>query len=215
MRIALVNPNTDARVTAAMCRIAQRAAPEGVEVVGLTAPFGKPLITDEAALARAAEAVVTLANRLVGFDGVIVAAFGDPGLEALRGRLACPVVGIAEAAMLVAGSGGRRFAVATTTPGLSAAIAAQAARGGHAGFAGTWLTPGDPEAIMADPDALVEALHAVCGAAILEGGAEAVIIGGGPLALAAEALRDRVTVPLIAPVPEAVRLLRSRLPEAP
>lgn len=212
MRIALVNPNTDVRVTEVMRGIAQRAAGAGVDLIGLTAPFGARLIADEVALAEAAGAVLALTDRLSGCDGVIVAAFGDPGLEDLRARVACPIVGIAEASMLAAGTGGRRFAVATTTPGLVGAIARRAAAYGG-DFAGTWLTPGDPVMIMAQPEALVEALHAACTAAVAEGDAQAVIIGGGPLALAAEALRDRVVVPLIAPLSEAVRLLLSRISE--
>ena len=213
MKIALVNPNTNPQITEIMRQIAQASAPEGVEVVGFTAPFGAPLITNAAALTEAAQAVLALSGRLAGHDGVIIAAFGDPGLEQLRERLPCPVVGIAEASMRAAGAGGRCFAVATTTPDLVATIALRAAQGGHGGFAGTWLTPGDPPAIMADPDALVEALYAACMTAIHEGGARAIIIGGGPLALAANALRDRLPVPIIAPIPEAIRLLHSRITE--
>lgn len=207
MRLALVNPNTDSAVTQAMCAIAART---GAAIAGFTAPFGAPLITNEAALAEAAEAVLALAPELGGFDGVIVAAYGDPGLETLRARLSIPVIGIAEAAMLAAGMGGRRFAVATTTPDLRHAIAAGARRGGHTGFAGVWLTPDDPVALMADPARLVPALRAACEAAIAEGGAEAVIIGGGPLAKAAETLRGCLPVPIIAPIPEVTRLAVSR-----
>jgi allantoin racemase len=207
MRLALVNPNTDAAVTRAMCAIAALA---GAAVTGFTAPFGARLIIDEPALAESERAVLTLAPELGGFDGVIVAAYGDPGLDALRACLPVPVTGIAEAAMLAAARGGRRFAVVTTTPDLSAAILAGARRAGHDGFAGVWLTQGDPVALTADPARLVPALRAACDAAIAEGGAEAVIIGGGPLAEAAEALRGSIAVPLIAPIPEAAHLAMVR-----
>ncbi|UOM35231.1 aspartate/glutamate racemase family protein [Acuticoccus sp. I52.16.1] len=210
MRIALVNPNTSAATTAAMVAIAQEAAGD-VPVRGLTAPFGAPLITEPAALAVAAEAVASLAPDLAAADAVIVAAFGDPGLDALRARLASPVTGLAEAGMAEAAAEGRRFAVVTTTPDLAAAIAAIAARYGHRRFAGTWLTPGDAAARMADPDALVVALGEACRAAVEEGGAEAIVIGGGPLAQAARALAGTVGVPLIEPVPAAVRLSLTRL----
>ena len=63
---------------------------------------------------------------------------------------------------------------------------------------------------MADPVRLVPALRGACEAAIAEGGAEAVIIGGGPLAEAAETLRDCLPVPIIAPIPEATRLAVAR-----
>lgn len=42
-------------------------------------------------------------------------------------------------------------------------------------------------------------------------GAEAVIIGGGPLGQAAIALGDQFDVPLVAPISAAMRLLLSRL----
>ena len=211
MKIALVNPNTSASTTAMMVAIARRTLPPGAEVTGITATFGAPLITDTKALDIAAQAVVALADRLDGYDGVIIAAFGDPGLLALRALLPCPVTGIAEAALREAAGNGRRFAVATTTPGLRAAIAQQAASLPGARFAGTFITPGDPHHVMADPARLVAALQQACDAAITQGRAEAVIIGGGPLGAAADALRDRLPVPLIAPIPAATRLLCARI----
>ncbi len=208
MRIALVNPNTSARTTEAMRQIAGRAA-AGIRVDGVTAPFGAPLITCPAALEDAGRAVLALAPRLARHDAVIVAAFGDPGLEALRGRLSVPVTGIAEAAMREAGRKERPFAVVTTTPDLRDVIAARAERGGHR-FLGTWVTPGDPAALMEDRTALEEALLTACRDAVAAG-AEAVIIGGGPLAEAARALAPRLPAPLIEPVPAAVRLIVARL----
>jgi Asp/Glu/hydantoin racemase len=216
MRLILVNPNTSAATTAAMTAIAAEAAGAAATVEGLTAPFGVPLITEPGALRVAAEAVEALAPALSRADAVIVAAFGDPGLARLRGLVAVPVTGIAEAGMAEAAAGGRRFAVVTTTPDLVESIGATAKAYGHAGFAGTWLTPGEPATLMADPAALRAALHAACLAAVTEGGAEAVVIGGGPLAVAARALAGAVPVPLIEPVPAAVRLsLARRRREAP
>lgn len=140
--IWLLNPNTSAATTAAMVEIARAAAP-GLAIEGRTAPFGAPLITDEPALARGAEAVLAMADG-AGLDragpdgtgpngtgpsgtraeGLIVAAFGDPGLDALRARLSIPVTGIGEASFRAAAAHGR-FGIATTTPALEAAIAAR------------------------------------------------------------------------------------------
>ena len=204
MRLTLINPNTSANTTAAMVAIAEAEA--GFAISGQTAPFGQPLITTEAALDEAARAVATMARGLRGASGVIVSAFGDPGLEALRAALECPVTGIAEASMAEAASGGRRFAVVTTTPDLIHAIARRASAEGHAGFVGTWVTPGDPAWLTARPDALREALHAACLRALEDTGVEAIVIGGGPLALAARGLSGTLPVPIIEPVPAAVRL---------
>jgi Asp/Glu/hydantoin racemase len=115
--------------------------------------------------------------------------------------------------MAEAAAGGRRFAVVTTTPDLRASIAETARRYGHANFAGTWTTQSDPAALTADPEALRAALEAECARAIRVGGAEAIVIGGGPLAEAARALSSACPVPLIEPLPASVRLILARLAE--
>lgn len=213
MRLMLVNANTSVETTAAMVAIATEAAGEPVQ--GLTARFGAPIITDPVALAIAAQAVVALAPDLAKARAVIVAAFGDPGLHGLRARLSCPVTGLAEAGMAEAARISPRFAVVTTTPDLVGAIAARAASEGHADFAGTWVTPGDPATVMADPARLIAALATACQRAIAEGGAGAIVIGGGPLAVAARALAGSLPVPLVEPVPAAVRLTLARLGQVP
>lgn len=207
--LILVNPNTSRQTTEAMLRIARDEAADR-SITGLTAPFGAALITDEMALEEATRAVASLTPLLDESAGVIVAAFGDPGLSLLRARLTVPVTGIAEAGMAEAAAGGRRFAVVTTTPDLVAAIARTAAFYGHAGgFAGTYLTPGNPFDVMADPVRLVEALDAACRSAIRDGAA-AIVIGGGPLAVAARALAGMLDSDLVEPVPAAVRLALQR-----
>ncbi len=211
MRIALVNPNTDAGTTAAMVSIAADVAGARARVEGHTARFGVPLITEPGALDRAAKAVAALAPSLSAADAVIVAAFGDPGLAALRAALDVPVTGIAEAGMAEAGVNGRPFAVVTTTPKLAPRISSTAARYGHLGYAGTWTTDGDPTALTADAAALEAALAKAIHCAADSGRVEAVVIGGGPLAMAARALSAAAPVPLVEPVPAAVRLSFQRL----
>lgn len=206
-RLALVNPNTSVRTTEAMLAIARRAAPGGVDFTGLTAPFGAPLITTASGLAEAGRAVASLAPEIDG-DGVIVAAFGDPGLDELRRRLTVPVTGIGEAAFLAAA--GRRAVVVTTTPGLVAAIQGMARCYGYDDLP-VVLTPGQPARLMAEPRMLLAALLDACRDAVGQHGAEALIIGGGPLAEAARALRHLVPVPLIEPVPAAVALAWHRI----
>lgn len=208
--IALINPNTSAQTTATMLRIARATAGARSPIEGFTAPFGVALITTPETLDHAADAVLALAPQLAQAKAVIVAAFGDPGLERLRAQLSVPVTGIAEAGMAAAAQGGRRFAVVTTTPALQERIAATAVRYGHTGFIGTWTTPGDPATLTADPARLFAALQDACFQAA-KNGAEAIIIGGGPLAEAAKALSRSLPLPLIEPLPAAVRLTLHRL----
>jgi allantoin racemase len=212
-RIALVNPNVDASATRAMLLVASSAVAPGFVVVGRTAPFGMPLITNDDALAVAALAVAAMAPSLAGdsFCGIIVSAFGDPGLQDLRKAVEVPVTGLAEAGMAEAAWEGRRFSIVTTTPDLAASIRGLAQAYGHgAGLASVRITPGDPFALMGDPEKLESALLAACDRAIDHDGAEAILIGGGPLSMAARTIAHKVRVPLVEPVPAAVRLACQR-----
>lgn len=211
MKLLLINPNTNTATTEAMRAIAQEAAPPGVTIVAKTAPFGVPLITGPDALRESAAAVLALlADGLEpGVSGIVIAAFGDPALQEARDIAPIPVTGIAEAGM--AEAGGRRFAVVTTTPDLVDSIAASAEAYGHSErFLGTELTEGDVMALTNDPTRLPGALLAACQAAISRRGAEAIVIGGGPLAVAARAISGELPVPIIEPVPASVRLAVAR-----
>jgi allantoin racemase len=206
-RILLINPNASQATTDMMVRIAQSAAPNGVEIVGATAQHGPPMIVDPAALAASAPQVVEIGvGASKDVSGIIISAFGDPGINDLRQMVGVPLVGIAEAAMLAASANGRRFGIATTTPGLVASIDARAAELGVGPFyTGTRLTSGDPLKLAADPDRMTEALRQAVSACIELDKAQAVIIGGGPLGNAATALTPMFSIPVIAPIPAAVR----------
>ena len=205
----LINPNTNAATTAQMADIARAAAGPGIEIRPLTAGFGVPLITSLPDLAVSRDAVVALASSIPdACEGIIISAFGDPGLDELRALLTVPVVGIAEAGLHEAARDGRRFAVVMTTPGLVRAIDAKVgALGLSAGYAGVFLTPGDPIALTASPAVLESALAAAVEAAIQAQNVEAVVIGGGPLAVAARSLARRFSIPIIEPIPTAVHHL--------
>ena len=93
-----------------MLAIARSCVPDDVVVTGATATRGPPMITTPAALAAAADEVVEISVRGAGgMSGIIVGAFGDPGLETLRRSISIPAVGICEAAMIEAASGGTPF----------------------------------------------------------------------------------------------------------
>ena len=205
-RILLINPNSSQATTEMMVQIAQSAASEALEIVGATAPHSPPMIVDAEALAASAPQVVELGLSFRNdVSGIIISAFGDPGIDDLRRQVRLPVVGIAEAAMLAASENGRRFGVATTTPKLAASIDARAAGLGLARlYTGTRLTPEDPNKLVADPARLIEALRQAVSACIEIDKAEAVIIGGGPLGNAAIALTPMFSIPVIAPIPAAV-----------
>jgi allantoin racemase len=210
-RILLINPNSLEATTAMMVAIARSAATDGFDIVGATATRAPSMIVSADALDAAAPEVEEIARaHRNSCDGFIVAAFGDPGLAGIKASLKLPAVGIGESSMLEAAENGRRFGVATTTPLLGAKIdALPEALGLGSSYTGTRFAEGDPEDLMRDPARLRAALAGAVEACIVQDGAEAVIIGGGPLGEAARELQPMFTVPVIAPISSAVaRIVR-------
>jgi len=216
--ILLINPNSSTATTEMMVKIANGEAPAGCRVTGRTALGGPSMIVNERELEAAAGEVLKVWREADGahWSGVIVSAFGDPGIDLVRANAQVPVVGIAEASMREASEGKRRFGIATVTPDLVAPIEQRARALGLLGlYTGIRLTPGDPRELAAHPQALEEALARAVQRCIEEDGAQAVIIGGGPLGQAALALAPRFRVPVIAPISAAMRQLCARLDVAP
>ena len=212
-RIVLVNPNTSEALTTLMVEIAREFAPACFRINGLTAPFGAPLLTNELELDEAVRAVSALAPELAqSADAIIVSAFGDPGADELATLLNRPVIGIAEASMRAAAADARRFAVVTHTGRLVRRMALRAqdiGLGAHC--VAVLATEEDPVALMAKPDELERALKVLAKQAVRQHGADAIVIGGGPLGRVAKALSGKVGVPVIEAIPEAVRYLATEL----
>lgn len=216
--ILVINPNSSRATTSMMVNIAADEAPAGVAVSGLTAQRAPLMIVNQQELDAAALEVETTwrSAQAEGWSGVIISAFGDPGVHLVRRTTDLPVVGICESSMLEAAEGGRRFGIATVTPDLADAINGKARELGLAElFTGIRLTSGDPRALTADPQALDAALAQAVRQCIEQDQAEAVIIGGGPLGQAALQLAPRFQVPVIAPISAAVRRLLRLMAQKP
>lgn len=211
--IVVINPNTSQATTAMMTEIVRQHVPADILVEGVTAPHGVPMILNGEELAAAEKEVVEMGTSLASkADGIIISAFGDPGLERLRALSDIPVVGICEASMLEASAGGRRFGIATVTPDLVASFAAKAEGLGLSHlFAGTRLTDGDPVTLANDAEALYAALATAVEQSLKLDRADAVIIGGGPLGRVAADLARQLTAPVIAPIRSATEQLLRHL----
>jgi Asp/Glu/hydantoin racemase len=204
--ILLINPNSNEATTQSMAEIAAQAT-EGIATVeGRSNEGVPPLLTTPEDLQNAIPGVVEIGVEAAADErvkAIIVAAFGDPGLEELRAEVDLPVFGIREQAFHEAAEGGRAFGIATTTPdpGLAEAFRQTAAALGYEEqFLGTHATPGDPNELMAkSPEELDAALAEAVRASMAEG-AEAVIIGGGPLTASALRLQPQFDIPLVVPV---------------
>lgn len=217
--VLLINPNTSRPTTDMMVALAQACFQSlqrrDIQVRGLTAPEGPGMLTEmeeleqAAAMARHPQVLAQVQDA----DGVIVGAFGDPGLQALTERLTVPVIGIGQASMMLAARAGTPFGIATTTPGLKQSILDQVQRYGWSEqFSGLRLTPTAPLDLAQAPDRQDQELADSVAACIEQDGARAVIIGGGPLAQSAQALQSRLAVPVINPIIAACELMAERLP---
>lgn len=214
-QLLLINPNTSEATTALMAKLARARLPAQVELLSATAQEGAALITDEASLAIAVRQVVRMGEgfaqqrQAAGAQTpavIVIAAFGNPGLVPLAARVApIPVLGLGAAALRAGARGGRRFGIATITPGLEASIAQSVADLGlSAQFSGTRIPPGVPQTLAGDPALLRECLAQAVEQCIAIDGAQAVVIGGGPLAQAAGELAPRFAQPVISAVDAAV-----------
>lgn len=207
LHLLVVNPNTSIRATARIRDTAVRAAAAGTSVEAVSAPSGIALIESREQSTRAGEAVVRLLMSRVGdFEAAIIAAYSDPGLMQSRQCIVQPVVGIAEASILEASRDGRRFTVLMPEGPLVDYVRQVAVDAG----VGTQLAAirglTAPLSILADaPFARLELFRGIVRRAIDEDHAEAIVVGGGPLAGVAERLAPEFDVPLLDGVTCAVR----------
>ncbi|MFQ8432738.1 aspartate/glutamate racemase family protein [Amaricoccus sp. W119] len=118
MRILVVNPNSTRSMTEKIVVAAKAAASPGTEIVGATgkgAPASIEGHYDEAMSLPGLLAAVREAEA-GGIDGVVVACFDDPGIDACREIATGPVLGICEAAVKAASMLATSFSVVTTLP---------------------------------------------------------------------------------------------------
>ncbi|RZL98751.1 MAG: aspartate/glutamate racemase family protein [Variovorax sp.] len=215
--VLLINPNTSRETTAMMHGIARAALPPAFALESATAARGARMITTAEELSTSIEEVLSIGQAQASrVSAIVISAFGDPGLGRLRERVDVPVVGIGEAALREAAEGGRRFGVATTTPELEAPIVALVERLGLAArFTGCRIPPGDPLVLAANSVLQDEALAEAVRDAVERDGAQAVVIGGGPLSRSAERIAGRFAVPVIAPVAAAMRAVAATVSSMP
>ena len=217
MKLLLVNPNITAQITRTMLDEALRSAAPGTEVFAATAAFGTQYVENRAEAAIAAHAVLdAVAEHCAGCDAVIVAAFGDPGVEAVRELFDLPVVGISEAAFHMAWLLGRRYSVVCLTARLRTWYIECAQQIGLDGrLASVRALPVSIGDITAAKAQAREALLEQCRLAIEQDQAEVIVVGGGPLAGLAREIAGELPVPVIDGVSCAVRLAEALVALAP
>ena len=215
MKLLLINPNTSQSVSDLIEAEARRAAAPGTQVSVLTAPFGVAYIETRFESLIGAYAAATLAaEHCDQHDAIVVAAFGDPGIDGLREVLDIPVVGLTEAALMSACLLGKRFSIVAISHRITAwyreFVAGQRPQPRLASIRNL-------DNPLKDIGAVQEEHPGPRGAglsAVEDDGADVIIIAGAPLAGLARSIHGQLPVPVVDGVSSAVchaqTLVRSR-----
>ncbi len=210
MRLLLINPNTSEAITAKVAAAARAVARPDTEIVAVGGRFGGRYIASRAAYAIAAHAALDAWAAAPAHDVVVLACFGDPGLDGLRELSDRPVLGLADASIRHACRLGERFAIVTGGerwgPMLEEFVAV---RGLGARLAGIRTVAPDGAAIASDPAGSIAVLRQACAAAIDTDRADVVILGGAGLAGLAATVGDGLKAPVLDSVELTVRLAES------
>ena len=209
MKLLLVNPNTSSAMTEGMATAARTVAAPGTVVVGRQPSFGPASIEgfhDDVFGAAGVAEQVRLA-RDEAFDAVVIACFGDPGLDAARELTTAPVLGIAEAAFHAASFVATGFSVVTTMTRTCVIAERLVARYGFErtcrGIHGTDIPVLELETCSAGTIGQIEA---AARRALASDRSGAIVLGCGGMAALCRTLQQRLGVPVIDGVSAAVKL---------
>jgi len=208
MKLLVLNPNTSAAMTEAIAQAARTVAAPGTTVVGACPSFGPRSIEgfyDEAvATAGVAEQVRLHADA----QGIVIACFGDPGLDAAREATTAPVLGVAEAAFHAASLLATGFSVVTTMT-RTCTIAEHLVHkyGFERRCRGIHGTDIPVLALEAAGDDVLAQIEACARDALTRDRSGAIVLGCAGMASLCGHLQQRLGVPVIDGVAVAVKLL--------
>jgi Asp/Glu/hydantoin racemase len=207
MRLLLINPNISDSVSGLIREEARRSASAGTEIEVLTAPLGVAYIeTRFEALLGAYATAQLAAEHHAGYDAVVVAAFGDPGLAGLREIMPVPVTGLTEAALASAHLLGHRISIIAISQRIQAWYREVVEGYGFGGRLASIRALDRPlSSIGGIQQEHAEALKALAERAVAEDGAEVIVLAGAPLAGLARSLHGQLPVPVVDGVSSAVR----------
>ncbi|MET3141485.1 UNVERIFIED_ORG: Asp/Glu/hydantoin racemase [Arthrobacter sp. UYEF2] len=223
MKLLIINPNISHDVTALIESEALRSAAPDTELVVRTAGHGVEYIETrfESLIAAGAVAEVIAeytadaasstisdgASRGDRIDGVVVAAFGDPGMPALKELTDVPVIGITEAALCAAALQGHRFSIIAISDRIKPWYLDCVERFGLGGRLASIRSINESlNGIGSVQHDFKETLLALSRQAVTEDGADVVILAGAPLAGLARELRGQIPVPVVDGISAGIRM---------
>lgn len=207
MRILVINPNISESVTELIEQETRRAASPATELQFATAPFGVAYIETrmEALIGGYASACIA-AERAGQYDGIVIDAFGDPGLLGIKELVDVPVVGMTEAALASACLLGQRFSIIAISSRIKAWYLETVERSHLSTRLASIRSLNDTlqnvGTVQVDHLARLKELALQ---AVTEDGADVIILAGAPLAGLARSIAGELPVPVVDGVSSAIR----------
>ena len=209
-RILVINPNSSLACGAGIdAAVAPCRVPGGPAIDVLSVPDGPPALLSWRDWHAAVEPMCRLAERQAA-DAVVIACASDPGLEAMRAALGCPVLGVFRCAVAAAAARAERFGVIAI---VDASIARHALAlrfmgletrlAGEVALNVSMDTLLDPAAAR---DRLIEAAKR-----LVQDGAGAVVLGCTGMAGHRAAVEQAAGVPVVEPCQAGVAMARLAL----
>lgn len=207
MRILLINPNISQSVSDLIDTEAKLTASAETQIQTVTAPFGVAYIETRFEAMIGAYAAAQLAGDHAGeYDALVVAAFGDPGLQGLKEVLPCPVVGLTQAALASACLLGNKISIVAISRRIKAWYAETVASYGLTERLVSIRSLEEPlpniGSVQQDKAASLLTAANLC---VSDDGADVIILAGAPLAGLARSLAGQLPVPVVDGVSSAVR----------
>lgn len=191
--ILLVNGNSREDLTNRMAALARVKLGTMADIEPMTIAFAPQYVSNRTEAVKAATAILDAVHARLTQpnsprpDAVMLACFGEPGLWALRDSIPVPVTGMVEASVAAAMQLGRRIAILTSGRDWPPQIEDLLRIYGQSSRV---------VRVTALPDGALSEDHAIWHPALIEavahdaalGGAEVLILGGGPLTGRADTL---------------------------
>jgi allantoin racemase len=199
LHLLVINPNISQSVSELIEREAHRVASPGTEITMRTARSGVAYIETRFESLLAASAVAEIiAEEANQTDAVLVAAFGDPGMPALKEMVEVPVIGITEAALATASLLGVRFSIVAISERITAWYRECVESSGLLSRLASLRSLHDPlHDVGSIQQDFREDLVRLANDVVDRDGADVVILAGAPLAGLAREVADQIQVPVI------------------
>lgn len=210
MKLHIINPNTSQAMSDKIRAVALRAK-RTADIDVLTSPHGPASLESHVDDALAIPGILLHAQALEAAhatDGILIACFGDPGLDAVRELTCVPVLGIAESAMRTAAMLGDRFSVVTTLSRTLPTAQRIVQRIGLTQHCAQLRACELPVQALEETNARCrDLLLHECRQAAAQDGIDAIVLGCAGMADLAQELSDAIGLPVIDGISAGIQLL--------